>query len=238
MGCAGATFLFLAGCAVEPKPLTDAERRAEVQTDLKAMFAGQEPLTHPLSLTEAYQRAVKYNLDRRAKQMEEAVAVDGLGVANMDMLPKLTADAGYLSRSNTLAESSTSILTGQQSLQPSTSTDNNRNITGLGFSWNILDFGVSYFAARQSADRVLIALERRRKVTQNLMRDVRSAYWRSCRRAGPGAPDRPQHQGRRNRPDDLAQRRKRGPALAGRGACATSARCSTCCGSSRRCGTG
>ena len=102
VGCVGVALL-LAGCAVEPKPLTDAERRAEVQTDLSAMFAGQEPLDHPLSLPEAYRRAVKYNLDRRVKQMEEAVAVDGLSVANLDMLPKLTADAGYLNRSNTLA---------------------------------------------------------------------------------------------------------------------------------------
>jgi outer membrane protein TolC len=174
-----AVALLLAGCAVQPKPLTDAERRAEAQTDLQAMFANQEPLDHPLSLTEAYQRAVKYNLERRAKLMEEAVAVDGLGVANMDMLPKLTADAGYLNRSNVLAQSSTSVLTGTQSLEPSTSTDSNRGVTGLSFSWNILDFGVSYFAARQSADRVLIAGERRRKVAQNLLRDVRSAYWRA-----------------------------------------------------------
>ena len=107
--CCVGIALFLAGCSVTPRPLTDAERRAEGRTDLKAMFAGQEPLDHPLSLPEAYRRAVKYNLDRRVKQMEEAVAVDGLSVANLDMLPKLTADAGYLNRSNTLAESSTSI---------------------------------------------------------------------------------------------------------------------------------
>jgi outer membrane protein TolC len=112
--------------------------------------------------------------------MEEAVAVDGLSVANIDRLPKLTADAGYLNRSNTLAESSTSVLTGTQSLEPSTSTDSNRGTTGLSFSWNILDFGVSYIVARQSADRVMIALEHRRKVEQNLVRDVRSAFWRTA----------------------------------------------------------
>ena len=32
--CCVGIALFLAGCAVEPQPLTDAERRAEVQTDL------------------------------------------------------------------------------------------------------------------------------------------------------------------------------------------------------------
>ena len=177
--CAAAVLL-VAGCAIQPKPLTDGERRAEAQTDLKAMFANQEPLDQALSLPEAYRRATRYNLDRRVKLMEEAVAVDGLGVANMDMLPRLTADAGYLNRSNVLAQSSESVLTGTQSLVPSTSTDSNRNVNGLNFSWNILDFGVSYFAARQGADRVLIAAERRRKVAQNLLRDVRSAYWRAA----------------------------------------------------------
>jgi outer membrane protein TolC len=180
VSCACAAAVLLAGCAITPKPLTDAERRAEAQTDLKSMFAGQEPLDHALSLPEAYRRATRYNLDRRVKLMEEAVAVDGLGVANMDMLPRLTADAGYLNRSNVLAQSSESILTGTQSLVPSTSTDSNRNVNGLNLSWNILDFGVSYFAARQGADRVLIAAERRRKVAQNLLRDVRSAYWRAA----------------------------------------------------------
>jgi outer membrane protein TolC len=178
--CCVSAGLLLSGCAVEPKPITDAERRAEVQTDLTAMFAGQEPLDRPLSLPEAYRRAVKYNLDRRVKQMEEAVAVDGLSVSNMDMLPKLTADAGYLTRSNTLAESSTSVLSGQQSLEPSTSTNNNRGTTGLTLSWNILDFGVSYYVARQNADRVLIALEHRRKVEQNLVQEVRRAYWQAA----------------------------------------------------------
>ena len=172
--------LLLAGCTVEPKPLTDAERGAEAQADLKAMFADQEPLTHPLTLQEAYARALKYNLNRRVKLMEEAVAYDGLDVNSFDMLPKLTANAGYLSRSNTLAESSRSIETGQQSLVPSTSTDNTRVTADLTFSWNLLDFGVSYFAARQDADRVLIAQERRRKVAQNLIEQVRSAFWRAA----------------------------------------------------------
>jgi len=172
--------LLLGGCGVTPKPLTDAERRTEAQSDLKAMFADQEPLSHPLSLSEAYARALKYNLDRRVKVMEEAVAFDGLGVSNLDMLPKLTADAGYLNRSNVLASSSQSVLTGTQSLEPSTSTDLNRFTAGLTLSWNILDFGVSYFTARQNADRVLVAAERRRKVAQNLVRDVRTAFWRAA----------------------------------------------------------
>jgi outer membrane protein TolC len=176
----GASLLVLAGCAVKPHPLTDAERSAQAVADTQAMFAGQEPLDHPLTLQEAYARALKYNLDRRVKLMEEAVAYDGLDVANFDMLPKLTADAGYLSRSNTLAESSEAVATGQQSLVTSTSEDKNRVVADLTLSWNILDFGVSYYAARQQADRALIQEERKRKVVQNLLQDVRGAFWRAA----------------------------------------------------------
>ena len=33
----------------------------------------------------------------------------------------------------------------------------------LGLSWNVLDFGVSYYQSKQNADRLLVAQERRRK---------------------------------------------------------------------------
>jgi len=43
----------------------------------------------------------------------------------------------------------------------------------------VLDFGVSYYRAQQKADQVLMAEERRRKVIQNVMQDVRNSYWRA-----------------------------------------------------------
>lgn len=178
--CLGATVLLLAGCIVHPHPITDAERDEEAQADRQAMFAGQEALTRPLTLQEAYARALIYNLDRRTKLMEQAVAYDGLSVGNYDLLPKLTADAGYLTRNSTEASSSRAISTGAQSLVPSTSSDKNRVVADLTLSWNILDFGVSYFAARQQANRALIAEEHRRKVAQNLLQDVRAAFWRAA----------------------------------------------------------
>src|SRR5260221_8422185 len=113
---AGAAAFLVAGCVVQPHPITDAEIMAQAAADRQAMFAGQEPLTHPLTLQEAYARALKYNLDRRAKLMEQAVAYDGLEVGNFDLLPKLTADAGYFTRDNTQASSNRSNATGAQSL--------------------------------------------------------------------------------------------------------------------------
>lgn len=174
----GAVALLATGCIVTPEPLTVAERTKEAEADRAAMFANQEPIKGPISLEEAFARALKYNLDRRVKLMEEAVSQDQLDVSRYDLLPQLVASAGYLNRSNQEASSSRSVTTGLQSLEPSTSSDRDRVVTDLTLSWNILDFGVSYFAAHQQANRALIVTERRRKVVQNLFQDVRSAFWR------------------------------------------------------------
>jgi outer membrane protein, multidrug efflux system len=63
---------------------------------------------------------------------------------------------------------------------PSTSVDQNDFAADLLLSWNLLDFGVSYFSARQQSDRVLIGHEERRKVIQTLLQDVRRAFWRAA----------------------------------------------------------
>lgn len=57
-----------------------------------------------------------------------------------------------ITRNNDLASSSRSVLTGRQSLEPSTSQDRRRATADLTASWNVLDFGVSYYQAQQQAD--------------------------------------------------------------------------------------
>lgn len=171
--------LALGGCAL-PHPLTDVERLAEEDRDRIGMFGNQEPLRHPLTLHEAFARALKYNLDGRVKLIEEALSQDDLDLSRYDLLPKAYISTPFTSRNNVNASSSQSIATGQQSLVPSTSTDQNDLSADLLISWNILDFGVSYFAARQQADRVLIGREERRKVVQILLQDVRRAFWRAA----------------------------------------------------------
>lgn len=169
----------LGGCAVHPRPFTPEQQQAMLATDRADIFAGQAPVTGPITLDEAMARALKYNLDDRVKMMEEALARRQLDLSNFDLLPKLTAAAGYTTRDNVLASSSQDIVTGKQSLVPSTSSERQATRADLGFSWNILDFGVSYYAARQQADRVLAAQQRRRKVVQMLMQQTREAYWQA-----------------------------------------------------------
>ena len=171
--------LAVSGCAVTSQPIDRSVSEQPAQQDLAIMFRDQEPLSGPMTLHEAMDRAVKYNLEARLKVMEEAMAQRQVDLATFDMLPRMALSAGYAGRSNISASSSESIRTGTQSLEPSTSQDRDRGVADLTMVWNVLDFGVSYVSAKQQGDQRLIVQERRRKVLHTIIQDVRSAYWRA-----------------------------------------------------------
>ena len=174
----GAIPLF-AGCAVVPEQLTDSEVRNRVNSDQALLYVEQEQVFKPISFEEAVARALKYNLDYRLKLMESALASGLANLSRYDMLPNLLANAGYASRNNDSGGNSVDIDTGQRTLTNSTSQERNRQLASAEFSWNMLDFGVSYFRAKQQADQYLIAEERRRRVIQNILQDTRASYWRA-----------------------------------------------------------
>ena len=173
--------LVLAGCAVKPQLATQDEVRERVRSDTAKMYLGQAPITNAISLEEAIARALKYNLDYRLKKMESAVALGITDYTSYDMLPSLVASAGYRTRSNYIAsDGNINLQTGVENpLNPSSTDERRRLLTGAEFSWNALDFGVSYYRARQQANQFLIAEERRRKVVQNIVQDVRASFWRA-----------------------------------------------------------
>ncbi|WP_431481697.1 TolC family protein [Pseudomonas thivervalensis] len=171
--------LVVSGCAVTSDPIERSVSEQRARTDLQNMYKDQEPLSGPLTLHQAMARAVKYNLEGRLKIMEEALAKRQLDLASFDMLPRMALDAGYVGRNNVSASSSQSVETGTQSLEPSTSQDRDREVADLTMVWNVLDFGVSYISAKQAGDQRLIVQERRRKVINTIVQDVRSAYWRA-----------------------------------------------------------
>lgn len=171
----------LTACAMTPQPFTTEELKTQVSADKAVMFDLSEPVTTPLSLAEALARALKYNLDHRTKVMEAALALGQTEVDRWDLLPKLAANAGYGGRSDHATTRSTDSITGQPALaDPYYSMDRDHLTNDLTLSWNVLDFGVSYFNSRQNADRALVAEERRRKTVHNLVQEVRTAFWRAA----------------------------------------------------------
>ncbi len=142
------------------------------------MFSTQETARGPISLPEATARAIRYNMDYRTRMMEEALALGQLDVANFDLLPKITASAGYTSRSNDAFGYGFG-TDGKVTANPSASQERQIATTKAGISWSVLDFGLSYYRAKQLSDQALVADERRRKAMQNLVLDVRQAFWRA-----------------------------------------------------------
>ena len=171
--------LALAACTVAPKPAAEAELKARTTEDLSRMFARQEPIRGAITYSEAAARALKYNFDVRLRAMEGALATGQLDVARWDMFPRLLVNAGYSTRSAGDGSRTQTVETGLESAFHQTSSERARSIASAEFSWNVLDFGVSYYRARQQADQVLVIEERKRKVVQNLLVDTRNAYWRA-----------------------------------------------------------
>jgi outer membrane protein TolC len=172
--------LALSGCAVTPKPLTNAELSTRAAKNVAEVVpAEQEPVAGQIGLYEAMARALKYNLDYKTEMMEQALKTRELDITRYDMLPQLVATGGYAGRNTFAGASSLSLLSGRQSLEPSTSSERNIFTGDLTLSWDVLDFGLSYVRAKQKADEVLIAMERRRKVSNRIIEDVRVAYWRA-----------------------------------------------------------
>lgn len=171
---------FLAGCAVTPQPMTASDIQAQSAEDQALLFADQEVIAAPVSLEEALARSIRYNLDYRLAMMEQALSQRQLELVRYDMLPRLAANAGWVGRSEEYLTTSRNTGTGEVAVFPAESIDKNRRTADLGLSWNILDFGVSYYQAQQNADKVLIAQERRRKVVNQIVQQVRTSYWRAA----------------------------------------------------------
>lgn len=173
-GCA-----VLTGCSLSPTRLTKAELLSLSESNASRVAQGQEGFAKGVSLYEAMARALKYNLDYKVEAMQNALRAAELRVAHFNLLPNAMVNAGFVKRDNYLATGERDLITGVERPPTTTSTDRQVATSDLTFSWNILDFGLSYIRARQSADKVLIAAEARRKIIQRVIEDVRTAYWRA-----------------------------------------------------------
>ena len=173
-----ATAFYLSGCMVTPEPLSESQLALTAETNLARVTQDQEPLSRTISLYEAMARGLKYNLDHKVELMARELADARLSVAQADMLPSLVANSHYSDRDKKPHSYSES-LTGIKSVNPSTSREEQSFTKDIVFSWNILDFGLSYVRAKQAANQAMIAEEQKRKVVIRIMEDVRTAYWRA-----------------------------------------------------------
>lgn len=167
----------LTSCAIiKPEPLTVPDQYSEVKKNAADLFSYKRNVI-ALNYEEALSRGIHYNYDYRIKLVNSALEADQLRVAEMTMFPDIKTSGSLYTRSNNYATSSTTAGGGTSDVV--TSTPKTLRSLREGFSWNLLDLGMSYIRAKEKSNRVLIAEEEARKQLQILAQDIRAAYWKA-----------------------------------------------------------
>jgi len=173
----------VSGCSIAPKPWEKSEIKNASEQELVALNRTEE-ITKEISLSEAIHRGVNYNRQKRVRMMESALAEKQFDLLKFDMLPTLAANAGYDTRNNYAAAASTVFENGNPaalSNPPTYSVGQAKKqaTADITFSWNVLDFGLSYVKAKQQSDRFLISKEGERKILFNITQEIRRAYYQA-----------------------------------------------------------
>ena len=174
-----ALIVVLSACSAAPVQLSDSELEQRTTEVLDSLFAKYPPVQQEITLGEAMARALLFNLDDRVQLLKIAVEQKARDLDRIDLLPKLALEAGYSGVSKNLASFNKNTVTEIRSTQPTVSMEDESAQASLSLAWNILDFGVSYVRSQQRADRILIAEAQRRQTMQNVLADVRAAFWRA-----------------------------------------------------------
>ncbi|MGN7613889.1 TolC family protein [Magnetococcales bacterium HHB-1] len=127
------TLPLLVACSIKPLPLSKEELKKAAIQDRQSIFSQQRRVSHTMTLYDAMAYAIKHNFEHRLQLMENALAQSQWDLSRYDMLPTLTASAGYSMRNNSAASTSSVSTTA------STSTPKKQFQADLSLSWNILD---------------------------------------------------------------------------------------------------
>nr|CRH04455.1 putative Outer membrane efflux protein [Candidatus Magnetococcus massalia] len=171
--------LLAGGCSINHTPLQEGEVADRMLSDLEMLHINQRESQPkgPITLYEAIARAIKFNLEKRLKLLEEDIAASEGDFAEYAILPRVESSFSGKARDKDAGSFSRNPDTGVTSTTPSTSDEKLSVQSNLRVVFNLLDYGISYARARQTKDKQGIAKERRRKVMQRIVEDVRKAYW-------------------------------------------------------------
>ena len=181
-----AFLILLSSCARTPKEISLNDSQERVDQDIlkieqikKQNETWEENIK--IDLYTAIALAIKNNRELKIKQLETGIAYRQLDKVEFEMLPAIAANAGYSGSERYNASASATVpnndLAGAVGTSFSTSRTRDVNSQDIGFTWNALDFGLSFIRAGQEANRYLITEEMERKAEHNIVRDVIKAYW-------------------------------------------------------------
>ena len=154
------------------------ERIAKADKAFKEIKSKKLPENVILSLPYCIETALTNNLNMRVYDLKVAMNNEKRTAAALGMLPDVIVTNDISDRNNQPGASSYSLLSGQQSLEPSQSSEKWENRVRVEFLFSFIDFGLAYFNAVQAKDRAIITQEEKRRAAQNLILDVSRAYFK------------------------------------------------------------
>lgn len=158
----------VSGCAINQDLRMPTERDVarRAARHLEIIRAQPDVPVAPLSFHDAVVRALAFNLDLRVAALEARIARGDIDLANLEKLPDVVLAAGYTRRDRPTGFSS------------DTAPEQLTKITrSAELSWNILDFGIAYIQSLQARDAYAARREAQRRMANQIINEVRSAYW-------------------------------------------------------------
>jgi len=153
-------------------------RVKQAEEHFEKIKSAEPPEGTSLGLPECIETALKNNLDLKVSELKEAIEKERRTAAYLGMLPEMNVELSATRRSNEPGGSSVSLLTNEQSLAPSKSSEKGEVTFKYEIVFSAIDFGLAYYNALQQDDKELIAGVQRRRMAQNLSMNVARTYFK------------------------------------------------------------
>ncbi len=170
--------LSVCGCTGVYQLDLEKQRKQNLVEDMELLSPRKEMrFPDPLTLSDVIRIGLENNLDMRISRIMEDIADDEALSEKLKMLPNMDAQADYSRRNKYNISWYEDVETGERVMGSSTNQEKESKSMSISLSWNILDFGLSYIRARQSAMGAEIKRLERIRQAQTLALDIASAYW-------------------------------------------------------------
>lgn len=171
-------FLLLLNACIPSKCELNALRLKNAEQDWDNLV-DVAPVECSLTLDEIVGIVLERNLDLLVKKMEYEYQYELVTGARLKMIPPLVLTGEVSGRNRNTGAASESLEPGVPPAPPSISSEQHVERWDLTFTFNLLDFGISYYRARQEVDRAIIKKMEYLRVRQKLIQDTIEEYWRA-----------------------------------------------------------
>lgn len=173
-----AVLLIPAGCS-RLHDTVDCQRELRAEVEWDCLLDRSDIPSSPLDLEEIIEFALCRNLDLLVKAQEYAFHHETTTAAKLRMIPSLLFAGELSARDKNTGSFSYSLAPAVPPAPPSISSERDVKRYDIRFAWKLLDFGISYYRARQEAEHAFVRQVEYSRLQQVLVQDCTEAYWRA-----------------------------------------------------------